>query len=154
MLVQLKSDWFAPGGVYYTKGTVEYNGDEDDLPSTAVVVSKTGTLPVKANTPKAGFGAKPLEEQVLDMIPNAGETHMVSTPGGDDDIDLSDDEKAERQAEANATRGEERKEAAKDDAAEAKAAQKDVDKHVKQAEKAADTIAKATDPLDPFKGKK
>lgn len=154
MLVNFKRDFFGPGGVLYTKGTREYNADENLLPRDAVVVSKQGHLPVQENTPKAGHGAKPIEEQILDMIPSAGKTHQIEPADGGHAPALTDDQKAERQKEnddaarkADEARAEEAKKADADLA-------KSVEKALPLAQKAADAVAKANDPLDILKDDK
>lgn len=121
MLVSIKRDWFGPGGKIYTKGTIEYNGPEDQLPSDAVVVSEDGSFPVRENTPKAGFGAKPLEEQVLDLIPGAGVTHTISSAGA-----------------ATATKATEKEDAE---------LKKGVAAGIAEAEKAAEAVKQVSDPV-------
>lgn len=80
MLVKLKNDWF-DGQAYRKKQVVfEYHGEMEDLPSSAEVVSEKGTLPVGANRPKAGHGAKPVEEQIMDMV--GGSDNHQQTVGG------------------------------------------------------------------------
>lgn len=121
MLVKFKRDFFGADGVLYPKGTREYNGDLEKLPSDAVVVSESGSLPVHSNTPKAGFGAKPLEEQVLDLIPGAGETHQIEPAGGN--AAGEPDKKAEA------------------------VEKKEVEAGVKAAEAAAERVKEASDPV-------
>lgn len=120
MLVKFKRDFFGPDGVLYSKGTQEYNGEVDKLPSDALVVSESGTLPVHSNTPKAGFGAKPLEEQVLDLIPGAGETHLIDSAGGNTSNETDNKSAAEK---------------------------KEVEAGVKAAEAAAKQVEKVSDPI-------
>ncbi len=153
MLVNFKREFFGPGGVLYQKGTQEYNGDPDLLPTDALVVSEKGTLPVRENTPKAGHGAKPLEEQVLDMIPGAGKTHQIDvTPAPD--LVLTDAQREEKEKEAAKVAADDEKAKAKADDAEAKDLKESVEKALPAAEKAAEAVAKATDPLDILKDPK
>lgn len=82
MLVKLSNDWF-DGQTYHKKGvTFEYHGKEEDLPNGAVILSENGTLPVGANRPKAGHGAKPVEEQIMDMV-GGTDNHQQSVGGGE-----------------------------------------------------------------------
>lgn len=147
MLVSLKRDFFGPGGVLYKKGTVEYNGAEESLPSDAVIVSENGRLPVRSNTPKPGFGAKPLEEQVLDLISGAGVSHQIDVTPGKDAPRLTEAERKEQDEKAakaeEAAAAERKKQTEKEDA-ELKA---DVAEGLKNAEKAAEAVTKATDPI-------
>jgi len=152
MLIKLKRSFFSADGVLYPKGLVEYNGDPKQIPSDAKIMSKDGTLPVRENTPKAGHGAKPLEEQVLDLIPGAGVTHQLDLTTTAAPT-LSDAEKKEKQ-EAND------KAAAEADKDKAKAAdkasaedKKEVAEGLKNAEKAAEAVKEATDPLAGLKTK-
>lgn len=149
MLIALKRDWFAPGGVLYKQGTVEYAGPEEELPSDALIVSENGRFPVRENTPKAGFGAKPLEEQVLDLIPGAGVSHQMpvgapSTPAPK----LTDAEREKAGAEAEEARKAADAEKAKQADAANTATKEDVAKGLANAEAAAKLVTKATDPLE------
>lgn len=160
MLVNFKRPFFSPSGNLIPKGTQEYNGPEDQLPRDAVVVSKEGHLPVMSNTPKPGHGAKPVEEQILDMIPGAGLTHQIDTTPTPEAPALSEEERKELEK-ANADA------AAKGDDERVKAAEKkdadlaaDVAKALPAAKEAAERLSLATDSLSPFapdekaKGKK
>lgn len=149
MLIALKRDWFAPGGVLYKAGTVEYAGSENELPSDALIVSENGRLPVRENTPKAGFGAKPLEEQVLDLIPGAGVSHQmpVGAPAAPAPA-LTDAEREKADAEAEEARKAAEAEKAKQTEAENKVTKEDVAKGLANAEAAAKLVTKATDPLE------
>lgn len=148
MIVQLTNDWF-DGFTLHRKGRIEYNGDPAKLPSKAVVLSEKG-FPVEstANTPKPGFGAKPAEEQVLDLI-GAGPTHQIDvgpdaggiTPAPDNpEKDEKDAEK--EKAEADAAQQKQHDEDVKD-------AKADLAKALPLAEEAAKQVQKATDPLFP-----
>lgn len=157
MLVNFKRDFFAADGTLYSKGTREFNGPVEDkngnslLPSTAQIVDENGHLPVQANTPKAGHGAKPLEEQVLDLIPGAGETHQIQqADGGGAAPVLTAEERHDKETAAEKQRSEEREAAKKGDDAEAKELAKDVKTGVANAEKAAEQVKEMTDPLSPF----
>lgn len=80
MLVQLKRDWFAPGGVHYQvrNGLAEIAPEmRAFLPSDAVVVSDAGTLPDRDSAAVPGFGAKPAHEIALDKVPGAAPTHLI-----------------------------------------------------------------------------
>lgn len=80
MLVQLKRDWFAPGGVFYQvrNGLAEISPDmQPFLPSDAVVVSEAGTMPDRDSAAVPGFGAKPAHEQALDKVPGGAPTHLI-----------------------------------------------------------------------------
>lgn len=86
MLVKFKRNWFGPDGKTY-KGLDEVPNDyADQLPTDAIVMSDDGTLPSNAVPVKAGFGAKPEFEQVLDQIPYAAPTHMISHATGGEGI--------------------------------------------------------------------
>ena len=143
MLVNFKRDFFGPGGVLYRKGTREFNGEAELLPRDALVTSKEGHLPVQSNSPKAGHGAKPLEEQVLDLIPGASPTHQIDVSATSRAPALTEDERKQREADADKAREESRKKLDtenKDLVAETEAG-------VKNAEKAAELVEEATDPL-------
>lgn len=144
MLVNFKRDHLGPGGVYYKKGTREYNGDPELLPRTAVVVSENGSLPVQSNSPKPGFGAKPLEEQALDLIPGASPTHQIDVTSTPTPPPLTEEERKTREAEAEKARAEDRKE---DEKAEEEL-KKETEQGLKNAEKAVKKITEATDPLE------
>lgn len=149
MLIALKRDWFAPGGVLYKQGTVEYSGPEEELPSDALIVSENGRLPVRENTPKAGFGAKPLEEQVLDLIPGAGVSHQmpVGAPSAPaPKLTEAEREKAEADTETAHKAAEAEK--AKQVEADNKVTKKEVAEGLVNAEEAAKLVTKATDPLE------
>lgn len=80
MLVRLRRDWFAPGGVRYKvrNGLVEVPEDmRAFLPSDAEVVSSVGTLPDRESAAVPGFGAKPAHEQALDQVAGAAPTHLI-----------------------------------------------------------------------------
>lgn len=147
MLVSLKRDFFGPGGVFYGKGTVEYNGDEKLLPSDAVIVSEGGRLPVRENTPKPGFGAKPLEEQVLDLIPGAGVSHQIDVSAPVKAPVLTEEQRKERQAENDKAAEAARVEAAKQTDKDNAELKSEVEEGLKNAEKAAEAVTKATDPI-------
>lgn len=148
MLVKLQNDWF-DGQVFHKKGvTFEYNGDPKLLPRTAVVLSDKGLpLTSTANTPKPGFGAKPVEEQILDMV-GAGPTHQIETGVVDTGItpapEPTEEEKAKAsEAEAKAARTEQQ-EAHDKDVAEAR---KETEAALIVAEKAVTIVEKANDPF-------
>lgn len=152
MLVKFKRPFF-DGATLHPKGTAEYNGDPANLPSDAVVLDKDGYIPVMENTPKAGFGAKPAEEQVLDLIPGAGKTHMVdpvaaSAPTLTSSEKLAKElENAENEAKTSETETKAEKKALDDE-------KKDVAEGVKNAEKAAEKVKEITDPLASLTTKK
>ncbi len=98
MIVLLKNNWF-DGFKWYDKGRVEYNGPKELLPSDHVILSEDGTLPVASNSPKAGFGAKPIEEQIMDLV-GMGPTHQISFPSDSPKENLTDEEIEEREAQA------------------------------------------------------
>lgn len=83
-LVKFKRNWFGPDGKTYS-GLSEVGNDmiypNRQIPSDAVVMSDDGTLPSDAVPIKAGFGAKPEYEQVLDQIPFAAPLHMRTVAG-------------------------------------------------------------------------
>lgn len=152
MLIKLQRGWFSPDGVLYQKGVIEFNGDVSTLPSDALIVSEKGTFPVRENTPKAGFGAKPLEEQVLDLIPGAGKTHQLDLTSTSAPV-LSEAERKAKEEELA-------KEKAADDKADAKDQEKalaeqkaEVEAGLKNAEKAAEKVEQVTDPLAGLKKK-
>lgn len=77
-IVRLKRNWFGPNGVRYRSrdGLIEIPDEHVALlPSDAEVYNGQG-LPSKAPRPMPGFGAKPLHEQTLDLIPFAAPTHQ------------------------------------------------------------------------------
>lgn len=85
MLVKLARNWFAPDGVRYRTrdGLAEIPEElRDKLPSDARIVSETGTLPSDGPKPIPGFGAKPVHEQTLDLIPGAAPTHQMTYAAG------------------------------------------------------------------------
>ena len=151
MLVKFKGDFFAPGGVLIEKGLREYNGPEDQLPSTAVIIDRQGRLPLQSNSPKAGHGAKPLEEQVLDLIPGAGVTHQIDNTPAPKAPELTAEQKAEKQKEVSAAAEAASKETAKaQEKADANLVT-ETKEGVKAAEAAAAKVEAATDPItDPF----
>lgn len=81
--VRLKRNWFGPGGTRYRQrdGLIEVPDNYVPLlPSDAEVFDSGGRpLPSKALEPVAGFGAKPLHEQMLDLIPHAAPMHVEKT---------------------------------------------------------------------------
>lgn len=86
MLVKFKRNWFGPDGKTY-KGLDEVPNDyANQLPTDAIVMSDDGTLPSNSVPVKAGFGAKPEFEQVLDQIPYAAPTHMIGFAHGGDEL--------------------------------------------------------------------
>lgn len=95
MIVLLKSNWF-DGAKLHLQGRIDYSGPKEELPATAVILSEDGTLPVASNSPKAGFGAKPMEEQIMDLV-GMGPTHQIIASS---DENLTDEERAERDASA------------------------------------------------------
>lgn len=150
-LVNFKRDFFDRDGKYYTAGTHEYNGPTEDkagnplLPSDAVVV-EGAALPFQQESPipKPGFGAKPLEEQVLDMIPGAGDDHQIHSAGGAPAV-LTDEQMQQKLAAVGTTApaDEDRKKADEELAASiAEAAPK--------AEAAAEVVKETVDPLSIF----
>jgi hypothetical protein len=147
MLVKLANDWFDGAG-YHKQGVIEYNGEESDLPSSAVVLSPTGTLPVASNTPKAGFGAKPAEEQLMDAL-GAGPTHQINLNTGTAATltDAEREEKAKASAEAE-TKRDEAAAKERDDAIAAEQAR--IAELLPKVEEAAKELEKATDPLAIF----
>jgi hypothetical protein len=124
MLVNFKRGFYhSPTGVYYARGTQDYSGDERELPSDALLMSRDATLPTASVQPMPGFQAKPIHEQRLDLIPGAAPTHEIaairggSTDGGTviglanpdaeqrkrdqlENADKQDDEAVQRNAEA------------------------------------------------------
>jgi hypothetical protein len=84
MIVKFRRNWFGPNGVQYK--TSEGPNDvpdqyRDQLPSDAVVLTEK-SIAFDTGKPKLpGFGAKPMHEQVLDEIPNAAPTHMITEAG-------------------------------------------------------------------------
>ena len=150
MLVNFKRSFFSAGGVLYEQGTREYNeGGPETLPSSALIVSENGTLPVRSNSPKPGFGAKTLEEQALDLIPGASPTGQIPSGGVNPHavspltIQERLDAAQERQRAEEATEAE-RVEKAK---AEDEALKVEVEAGVANAEKVVEQIGKTTDPL-------
>lgn len=144
MLVRLKNDWF-DGQSFHKKGIViEWNGDKKELPSDAEVLSEKGTLPTSANTPKAGFGAKPVEEQLLD-IAGAGPTHQIEVAGPSPT--LTDEEREEQEKKDREVREKEAAEAKKKADEQTKEDGKQLEKVLPDLEKAAEEVKKANDPL-------
>lgn len=78
MLVNFKRPMFGSDGHLYGPGTVEVSKELAPFPKDAIVVSEDATLPPNAVPTKAGYGAKPEHEQVLDMIPGASPTHQIT----------------------------------------------------------------------------
>jgi hypothetical protein len=167
MLVNFKRDFFSASGAYYEAGTREYNGPVEDkagnslLPSDAVIVSEDGSLPFQPNSPipKPGFGAKPLEEQVLDMIPGAGDDHQIhAADPGSAPTPLTQEQKEEKEkaaGEAAVVEKTDEQKAADDELA------KSVEDSLPAAEAAAEEVKKIVDPIsglalggDKGKGKK
>lgn len=151
MLVKLANDWF-DGFKYHKKGVVEFNGREEDLPSSAVKLTDKGLPFVStANTPKPGFGAKPVEEQLMDLV-GASDTHQIEVgPGSSGGItpapepSLSD--KLQANSEASEKREAARAEQQKRHDADVAEAQKGTEAALKVAEKVAEDVAKSTDPI-------
>lgn len=84
MLVKFKRPFFGPDANLYPAALVEVPSDwSDALPKDAVILSGDATLPSPSVKPKAGFGAKPENEQVLDNIPFAAPTHQIARLTGD-----------------------------------------------------------------------
>lgn len=151
MLVKFKNDFFAPGGVLIEKGVREYNGEEDQLPSSAIIVDRQGRLPVMSNTPKPGHGAKPLEEQVLDLIPGAGVTHQIDTTPAERTPALTEEQRKDKQTENDKLAADAAKDKAKEDEKANATLAADVKAGVAAAEAAAAKVEAATDPIaDPF----
>lgn len=79
-LVNFRRNWFGPNGVRYRRrdGLVQVPDDYIPLlPRDAEVFDDHGkALPSKSKEPLPGFGAKPLHEQNLDLIPGAAPVHM------------------------------------------------------------------------------
>lgn len=146
MLVRLARDWFDGQTLRRAGIPFEYYGEKDGLPSKAVVLSADGNLPDLANTPKAGFGAKPVEEQLLDMA-GAGPTHQIELGGGAPSDSLTPQEQREKEREATETRKKERDASDPDAEAQLKADKENLDKVLPVIEKAAEDQKKANDPL-------
>src|SRR5574339_655225 len=86
MLVKLRRNWFGPNGVQYRPqdGLAEVSDEfRDQLPSDAEIVSDKG-MPFDTGKPKLpGFGAKPAHELVMDEVPNAAPTHLITEAAGE-----------------------------------------------------------------------
>lgn len=96
-LVRLKRNWFGPNAVRYRSrdGLIQIPDELVPLvPSDAEVYDDNGkSLPSKSLEPLPGFGAKPLHELNLDLIPGGAPVHLakVATSEGPD-IPLSAEE--------------------------------------------------------------
>lgn len=143
MLVKLRRNWFAPNGIRYRTrdGLAEIPEDmEKLLPSDAVILSKKDTLPLKGELKQPGFGLKPEHEQVLDLIPYAGPSHIATpgagagvenvdlhpakTPPSEKELEAAEKERERSEADAERTRKAEVKEEAKAVSAGVKEAEK------------------------------
>ena len=148
MLIKLQNDWFDGQNFHKKLVTTEYNGPKELLPSSAVILSEDGTLPVGDNTPKPGFGAKPVEEQILDML-GAGPTHQIETSAGgalpsvrltQEELDKRSDEARQAADDAANSSNERREELVKK-------MQQETAEALPKAHEAAERVEKAIDPL-------
>lgn len=154
-LVKLRRNWFAPGGVRYrARDGLHQVSQEvaDQAPSDAIVYDDNGkTLPSRSPVPRPGHGAKPLEEQMLDLIPGAAPTHMIRTTGPvispPQLAPLSEEEQkkldAEREA-ANKEAAEKVEQKAKEEKVDE---QEKIDAGLATAEKVAEQAKPALDPV-------
>lgn len=151
MLVKLKRDFF-DGATFHPKDVAfEYNGNAEDLPKDALIIE--GHLPVASNSPKPGFGAKPLEAQIMDMA-GAGPTHQIDVTSSPSERSLTDEEKEKEEDEASKQREAERKEDAKETEAARKEEAKGLAEGLKAAEKAAEKVIPTVDPFASTETKK
>ncbi len=98
-LLKLKRNWFGPNGVRYKArdGLVEVPKEIADLaPSDAVRYDTDASLPTRSLEPLPGFGAKPLNELNMDLIPGAAPTKVMTSVGRNSPADPNDPEEQER----------------------------------------------------------
>lgn len=81
--IKLKRNWFGPDGTRYKArdGMIQVTEEvAAQAPTSAQIFDDNGkSLPSKAPVPRPGHGAKPIEEQRLDIIPGAAPTHQMAT---------------------------------------------------------------------------
>lgn len=149
-LVKFKRDFFDRDGKYYERGTREYNGPLKDehgrplLPGDAVVV-EGAKLPFQPDSPvpKPGFGAQPLEQQVQAMVPGAADDGQIHSPdAGSKPVELTEEERKAKEADAAKALEAEKAKTAEDD----KQVAADIAEGAKNAEKAAEVVKEVIDP--------
>lgn len=142
-LIKLKRNWFGPNGVRYRAREGLHQISEEmakQAPSDAVLFDDGGKpLPSLALEPVAGFGAKPMHEQLRDLVPSPVAPAV--------EVELTEEEVKKRDAEAEKARAETAAKVAK----EAEAAHDDDQAKVTEsliiAEKVRVDIEKVTDPI-------
>lgn len=149
-LLKLKRNWFGPDGVRYrARDGLHQVSDEvaAQAPSDAEVFDDNGkSLPSRAPLPLPGFGAKPLHEQVLDLIPGAAPMHVQKIATSDAPTLALDETEQKKVAETIAEREKLTAEQAKDpDHGDDQAK---IDSGLAVAEKVEEKIAEATDPVE------
>jgi hypothetical protein len=103
MLVKLKRNWFGPDAKRYrVRENLHQVPDEwkDLVPSDAECFDDHGiALPSRAPVPRPGYGAKPIEEQILDVVGSGTVkvtgTATTSAPPMTPEEKAEDDKKAE-----------------------------------------------------------
>lgn len=154
MLVIFKRNWFSPDGIRYRArdGLQEIPERFRDLLPKDAEVYEGGNLPSKSIQPKPGFGAKPIEEQITDLIPGASPVHVLepnrqSALGPGEDNTPEGAERRARAAEAEAALQDRKGTSA--EALDKKHAetQEAIDKGLGLAHAAEDVVTIATDPV-------
>lgn len=84
--IKLKKNWFGPEGVRYKArdGLIQVSEEiAAQAPTSAEIFDDNGkSLPSRSPVPRPGHGAKPIEEQRLDLIPGGAPTHLISQATG------------------------------------------------------------------------
>jgi hypothetical protein len=147
--IKLRRNWFGPDGIRYKArdGMIQVTDEvAAQAPTTAEIFDDKGKqLPSRAPVPRPGYGAKPIEEQRLDIIPGAAPTHLINVAPDDAEVGALDDDDRKAVKAARDARAKLAQEQAK--TPEHKDEQKAIDKNVTVAAQQEVKDKQATDPV-------